>query len=279
MTAIYTVFIISDGTGITAEKFATSLLLQFDFEYQIIRVPFVDDIDKAHAAYQQICQHILQSSDQAKNTLVFTSLVHESFTQIIHQVTEKNIWVLDLFQDLMSSLELKLGRRAKKTINQSHSMRDLGQYEARIDAIDYALKHDDGQSHQHLNQADVILIGVSRTGKTPTSLYLAMQYGLKAANYPLIPEDFLRQTIPRVLLDNRHKLYGLSIEPQRLASIRGQRRPHSHYACIENCLYEVEQAILIFRRFDIPFISSTDQSIEEIAINILQKLAIKNPLE
>lgn len=266
---MYTVFIISDGTGITAEKFASSLLVQFDIEYQSIRLPFIDTASKVQNTTEEIDKYIAKCG--AEKILVFTSLIHPLALNLLPYLELHQIWVVDLFQNLIQSLEFKLGKDAKKASNQSHSMRNLNQYEARIEAIDFSLKHDDGQSHQHLAQADLILIGVSRTGKTPTSLYLAMQYGLKAANYPIIPEDFVRGSIPKILLEHKAKLYGLSIEATRLASIRQQRRPNSHYASLENCLYEVEQAKNLFRRFNIPYMSSTDQSIEEIAIHILQQ--------
>jgi [pyruvate, water dikinase]-phosphate phosphotransferase / [pyruvate, water dikinase] kinase len=142
----------------------------------------------------------------------------------------------------------------------------------RIEAINFSLAHDDGQSNRDLEQADVILVGVSRSGKTPTSLYLAMQYGLKAANYPLIPEDFERQQLPSALVPHRKKIFGLTIQPERLAEIRNERRPKSRYAALENCRTEVAEAEAMMRRAGIRWLSTTTKSIEEIATTILQEI-------
>ena len=118
----------------------------------------------------------------------------------------------------------------------------------------------------------MILVGVSRSGKTPTSLYLAMQHGLKVANYPLIPEDFERRQLPPALVPHRKKIFGLTIDPQRLSQIRNERRPGSKYADLANCRYEVSEAEAMMRRSGIRWLSSTTKSIEEIATTILQEV-------
>jgi regulator of PEP synthase PpsR (kinase-PPPase family) len=146
------------------------------------------------------------------------------------------------------------------------------EYHDRIEAINFSLAHDDGQSNRDLEQSDVILVGISRSGKTPTSLYLAMQYGLKASNYPLIPEDFDRRQLPPALLPHKSKIFGLSIQPERLSEIRNERRPNSKYASIENCRFEVAEAESMMRRAGIRWLSTTTKSIEEIATTILQEL-------
>jgi len=120
----------------------------------------------------------------------------------------------------------------------------------------------------------VILVGVSRSGKTPTSLYLALQFGVKAANYPLIPEDFARGELPAALRAHKPKLYGLTIAPERLQEIRRERRPGSQYADPVNCRYEIEQAETLMKREGIRWINSTAKSIEEIAATILRELRI-----
>jgi regulator of PEP synthase PpsR (kinase-PPPase family) len=145
-------------------------------------------------------------------------------------------------------------------------------YHDRIEAINFSLAHDDGQSNRDLESAEVILVGVSRSGKTPTSLYLAMQHGLKAANYPLIPEDFERKQLPPALVPHRKKIYGLTIHPDRLSEIRTERRPNSKYASIENCRQEVADAESMMRRSGIRWLSTTTKSIEEIATTILQEI-------
>jgi regulator of PEP synthase PpsR (kinase-PPPase family) len=151
-------------------------------------------------------------------------------------------------------------------------------YSHRMEAINFSMAHDDGASNRDLDQADVILVGVSRCGKTPTSLYLALQFGVKAANYPLIPEDFARMQLPPALVPCKARLYGLSIAPERLREIRHERRPDSRYADLENCRYEVEQAERLMRREGIRWINSTAKSIEEIATNILRELRIERPM-
>jgi regulator of PEP synthase PpsR (kinase-PPPase family) len=158
-----------------------------------------------------------------------------------------------------------------------HQNADTDEYKNRIEAINFSLAHDDGQSNRNLVDADVILVGVSRSGKTPTSLYLAMQYGVKAANYPLIPEDFERGRLPTPLLPYREKMFGLSIDSQRLAEIRNERRPGSKYAALENCRYEINEAEAMMKREGVKWLSSTHKSIEEIATTILQEIRLERP--
>ncbi|MDB5839926.1 MAG: kinase/pyrophosphorylase, partial [Herminiimonas sp.] len=165
----------------------------------------------------------------------------------------------------------ELGIKSTHTIGR-HNIADSDEYKNRIEAINFSLAHDDGQSHKNLEMADVILVGVSRSGKTPTSLYLAMQYGVKAANYPLIPEDFERGKLPSGLVTHKSKIFGLSISPDRLSEVRNERRPGSKYAALENCRYEVNEAEKMMRREGIRWMSSTVKSIEEIATVILQEI-------
>jgi len=160
-------------------------------------------------------------------------------------------------------------------VGRSHNTADSDEYKNRIEAINFSLAHDDGQSHKNLSMADVILVGVSRSGKTPTSLYLAMQYGVKAANYPLIPEDFERTKLPSGVLPYKSKLFGLSIPPERLSEVRNERLPGSKYAALENCRYEVNEAEAMMQREGIRWMSSTVKSIEEIAATILQELKLQ----
>ena len=250
-----TVFFLSDGTGITAEAFGNAILAQFDIAVRRVRLPFVDTPDKAHQALRQI-NHVCETEGQ--RPLVFSTLVDREVLEVIR--TGCHGMLMDTF---VKSLH-RVGRFAD--VSQSR------EYHDRIEAINFSLAHDDGQSDRDLQSADVILVGVSRSGKTPTSLYLAMQHGLKAANYPLIPEDFERRQLPPALLAWRHKLFGLSINPQRLAEIRSERRPGSRYASLENCRMEVSEAEAMMRRSGIRWLSTTTKSIEEIATTILQEL-------
>ena len=184
------VFIVSDGTGITAETFSHSILAQFEVPFKQIRMPFIDTIDKAHQAAREIDENAKHSGMQP---VVFTTLVNPEISSI---VAKSQGLVMDMFHTFVAPLEKALGIKSTHAIGRFHQNADTDSYKNRIEAINFSLTHDDGQSHQNLADSDVILVGVSRSGKTPTSLYLAMQYGLKAANYPLIPDDFERGKLP-----------------------------------------------------------------------------------
>jgi [pyruvate, water dikinase]-phosphate phosphotransferase / [pyruvate, water dikinase] kinase len=260
------VFIVSDGTGITAENFSQSILAQFEATFKHIRVPFVDSIDKAHDAVSSINQ---AASKYGVQPIVFTTLVNSELNVI---VSKANGLILDMFQTFVAPLEAALGMKSTHAMNRLHHNADTEAYKNRIEAINYSLAHDDGQSNQNLAEADVILIGISRVGKTPTSLYLAMQYGLKAANYPLIPEDFERGQLPKDLVPYRNKIFGLMIDAERLSEIRNERRPGSNYAKLENCRYEINEATDMMKKQSIPWVLTTSKSIEEIATTVLQAI-------
>ena len=187
-------------------------------------------------------------------------------------IKRSGVLCLDVLETFIAPLENAFGVPARHQASSTHGSPESGDYEERIEAINFSLAHDDGQSHKNLSDADVILVGVSRSGKTPTSLYLAMQYGIKAANYPLIPDDFERGKLPSSLPPFRHKIFGLSITPERLSEIRHERRAGSKYASIENCRYEVNEAEMMMKREGIRWLSSTTKSIEEIATTILQEI-------
>ena len=260
------VFIVSDGTGITAENFSQSILAQFEATFKHIRIPFVDSVDKAHDAVSSINQAFNKYGVQP---IVFTTLVK---TELNNIVAKANGLILDMFQTFVVPLETALGMKSTHAMNRLHHNADTEAYKNRIEAINYSLAHDDGQSNQNLVEADVILIGISRVGKTPTSLYLAMQYGLKAANYPLIPEDFERGQLPKDLMPYRQKIFGLMIDAERLSEIRNERRPGSNYAKLENCRYEINEATAMMKKQSIPWVLTTSKSIEEIATTVLQAM-------
>lgn len=261
-----TVFFVSDGTGITAETFGHSVLTQFEIRFNEIRLPFVDTIDKAHETVRRI--NDAYAIDGCR-PIVFSTLVKAELASVVRK---SNGMHMDLIQTFVEPLEHELGVKSTHTIGRSHNISNSGKYDNRIDAINFSLAHDDGQSHKNLEQADVILVGVSRSGKTPTTLYLAMQYGIKAANYPLIPEDFERGKLPGVLAPYKHKIFGLTISAERLAEVRNERLPGSKYAALDNCRYEINEAEKMMRREGIRWMSSTVKSIEEIATMILQEL-------
>jgi [pyruvate, water dikinase]-phosphate phosphotransferase / [pyruvate, water dikinase] kinase len=262
-----TVFFVSDGTGITAETFGNAILAQFDFKTRHVRLPFIDTIDKAHQAVRQI-NHTGEL--EGSKPIVFTTLVNMEVLQVIRANCQGML--LDMFGMFVHPLEQELGIKSHHRVGRFSDVSKSKEYHDRIEAINFSLAHDDGQSHKDLEGSDVILVGVSRSGKTPTSLYLAMQHGLKAANYPLIPEDFERRQLPPALAPYRQKIFGLTIQPERLSEIRSERRPNSRYASLDNCRMEVSEAEAMMRRSGIRWLSTTTKSIEEIATTILQEI-------
>ena len=249
------------------------MLSQFEgIRFKQIRIPFIDSEVKAISARQKI--NDIASYDGIK-PIVFSTLVNSVINEVVKQA---NGVFMDLFLTFVEPLEVELGIKSTHRIGRSHTIADDGQYKRRIEAINYSLAHDDGQTNKDLVSADVILVGVSRSGKTPTSLYLAMQYGIKAANYPLIPEDFERGSLPTALPPFKDKIFGLSITPERLSEIRNERRPGSKYASIENCRHEVKAAELMMYREGINWLSTTSKSIEEISTTIIQQLNLGSPI-
>jgi regulator of PEP synthase PpsR (kinase-PPPase family) len=265
-SAARTVFFVSDGTGITAETFGHSVLTQFEMRFRQVRLPFIDTLDKAHDAVRKINEAF---ATDGQRPIIFSTLVKAELSDVIRNC--KGMY-MDMFQTFVAPLEQELGVKSTHTIGRSHNIVDSEEYKNRIEAINFSLAHDDGQSHKNLSSADVILVGVSRSGKTPTSLYLAMQYGIKAANYPLIPDDFERGKLPSSLYEFKSKIFGLTITPERLSEIRNERRAGSKYAALENCRYEVNEAEMMMKREGIRWLSSTTKSIEEISTTILQEI-------
>ncbi|MDD2536765.1 MAG: kinase/pyrophosphorylase, partial [Macromonas bipunctata] len=238
-----TAFFISDGTGITAETFASALLAQFETKPHRVRLPFVDSADKAHQAVHQI-NHCLKVD--GNRPLVFTTVVNKEVLAVLR--SECKGMLIDMFGTFIAPLEAELGIKSNHRVGRFSDVTRSQEYHDRIEAINFTLAHDDGQTHVDLANSDVILIGVSRSGKTPTSLYLAMQFGLKVSNYPLIPEDFERRQLPPAFVPFKKKLFGLTIQPERLSEIRNERRPDSRYASLANCRYEVSEAEGTMRR-------------------------------
>jgi hypothetical protein len=266
-----TVFFVSDGTGITAETLGHSVLTQFEqLRYRPQRIPFIDTDEKARDAAARINE---ASARDGKRAIVFSTLVNPTIAAGLKAAA--NGFFIEMFETFVEPLERELGLKSTHTIGRSHNIATNSEdYKNRIEAINFTLAHDDGQTAKGLEHADVILVGVSRSGKTPTSLYLAMQYGIKAANYPLIPEDFERNQLPAALPAFRSKIFGLSIAPERLAEVRHERRPNSRYAALDNCREEVNAAEKMMRREGIRWLSSTTKSIEEIAATIMQEVRL-----
>lgn len=265
-----TVFFISDGTGLTAEALGHSLLTQFEkVEFKQIRIPFLDSIEKAQEAVARING---QGELDGMRPIVFTTLVNSELADIVHQA---DAFSLSYFDTFLAPLEAELGIKSSHTVGRSHGTAETSDYKKRIEAINYTLAHDDGITDRDLEEADIILVAVSRCGKTPTSLYLAMQFGLKVANFPLIPEDFDRGRLPSSLEKHRSKLFGLTIQAERLHQIREERRAGSKYAALPNCRFEIAEAEKMMRREGIRWLDSSTKSIEEISATILQVLNLR----
>lgn len=263
-----TVFYVSDGTGITAETIGHTILTQFNgCEFDTFRIPFTDTPEKALAAVTQIRAN---ADATGARPIVISSVVDPSVSRVL---ADSGAMVLDVFAPFIAPLEQELGTQRLPKVGRAHGLVDYAQYEARINATNYALSHDDGIDVNYAD-AEVVLVGVSRSGKTPTCLYLALHYGIRAANYPLTQEDLERQELPRRLLPYRARLFGLTIDPQRLAQVRETRRPGSQYAKLDQCKWEVAEAEKLLRGERLPVVSTTHSSIEEIASKILSTLGI-----
>lgn len=272
MTVKRTAFFVSDRTGITTEMLGHSLLAQFrGTQFDKVTLPFVDTVEKALAAREKI----ERAGKGSIRPLVFSSLADPEIRAI---VAACNALTLDIFEAFTAMLETELEMEASHAAGRFRGTDDEAVFRHRMDAINFTMTHDDGASTSDFDHADIILVGVSRSGKTPTCLYLALQYGVRAANYPLTPEDFDEMQLPAALRPYRAKLYGLTANPERLHHIRQARKPGSDYASLAECKYEARQAEALFRARGIPFLDSTDQSVEEIASTILHEAKLERRL-
>jgi hypothetical protein len=269
-----TVFFVSDQTGVTAETLGHSLLTQFDgLKFRGVTVPFINTIDKAKETVRRIN---LTGEVEGTRPIVFSTMVHDEMREII---ATSNGLLLDFFDAFIGPMERELGLRSSHAAGKAHGVADTRSYSRRIDAMNYALEHDDGATTRDYGRADVILVCVSRSGKTPTCLYMALRYGLYAANYPLAEEEFERGRLPANLEPYRTRLFGLTIAPRRLQQIRQERRPESTYASARQVSFELRSAEALFARYGIPHLDTTELSIEEIASKVLDRtgLLIRDP--
>ncbi|MCB6185202.1 kinase/pyrophosphorylase [Leeia sp. TBRC 13508] len=268
------VFFVSDRTGITAEVLGHSLLTQFEgIAFKRTTLPFIDSVEKAQAVAQQLADFCLESETRP---IVFSTMVDGAIRNALRQ--RNNALHLDFFEKFIDPLEQELGMMSSHTMGKSHAIDDNDEYKTRIDAVNFTMNSDDGASTKHYDEADVILVGVSRSGKTPTCLYLALHYGIKAANYPLVPEDFDSEKLPNRLQPYRQKLFGLTIHPERLQQIRRERKPDSRYAALDNCKFELAEAESLMRRERIPFLDTTHKSVEELASTIIHSAGLTRRL-
>lgn len=258
------VFFVSDRTGITAETLGISLISQFEgVTFKPVTIPFIDSTEKALEVTQRINDC---AQKEHAPPIVFSTIVAPDIRQI---VSKAEAHYIDFFESFIPGLEKTLERKAQHLVGRVHGTYDMQAYNTRIDAVNFALAFDDGARTTGYESADIILIGVSRCGKTPTCLYLAMQFGIRAANYPLTEEDLENTHLPPFLAAHKSKLFGLTIDPLRLASIRAGRKPNSRYADLQQCIQEVKTVESLFQREQIPYLSATHLSIEELATKML----------
>jgi [pyruvate, water dikinase]-phosphate phosphotransferase / [pyruvate, water dikinase] kinase len=267
-----TIFYVSDGTGITAETVGHAVLTQFPgMEFNTVRFPFIETPEQADHAAEQIAA---AGRAEGVRPLVFSSVVNPVIREAL---MEADALLLDIFQPFVTELEAELGTPRSLTVGRAHGLGDPARYDARIAATNFALSHDDGMGGGY-GDADVVLIGVSRSGKTPTCLYLALHYGVRAANDPLVPEDLEAGRLPDRLVDHRDRLFGLTIDPERLTEVRETRLPGTRYASLEQCRWEVAAAERLLEAQKLPVVSTTRSSVEEIASMILNRLKLRQPM-
>jgi regulator of PEP synthase PpsR (kinase-PPPase family) len=269
-TPLRPAFIISDRTCVTAGTMSHTLLSQFpDIEFERHTIPFVDADDKVKSSIRQI-NHSYKT--HKVRPLIFTSFMDNNYT---HELEKSEGIVIDLIKPFISDLERHLMTDSSHKVGQAHGMTAEHDYMHRIDAINFSMRYDDGVRIGNYDQADLILIGVSRAGKTPTSLYMALHYGLNTANYPLADDDFEKGTLPDALIESREKLFGLTIDPLQLHMIRQKRRANSEYSELSQCRREVLQAQQFYKRYRIPHADSTAMSIEELASLIVHRMNLE----
>ncbi len=267
-----TVFFVSDQTGVTAETLGHSLMTQFEgLEFRPVTLPFVSTLDKAHEAVRRIDR---TAQEEGVRPIIFSTLVQDELRDVL--MTANSLF-LDLFSAFVGPLERELNTRSTHRAGRAHGIADLAAYTTRINATNFALANDDGSGGDYAH-ADVVLVGVSRVGKTPTCVYMALQYGVFAANYPLTEEDLEAGRLPPRLGPFRAKLYGLTIRPERLQQIRSERRPDSRYASRAQVQYELRAADALFQRYSVPTLDTSESSIEEIASRIMNSTSIERRL-
>jgi regulator of PEP synthase PpsR (kinase-PPPase family) len=264
------VFFLSDSTGITAETMGNALLIQFpDLRFERRLIPFISTIDEARRVVK-----VLDTAAAGPVTpLAFSTAAVE---EVRHELSHTKCPLIDFFDLHMERVESILGTKGIRVAARLHGMGDVKRYNTRMAAVEYAIEHDDGQSMRALDKADVILIAPSRCGKTPTTMYLALQHGIFVANYPLVDEDFETAELPRPVRGLRDRCFGMLTTPARLSQVRHERRPNSRYASFQQCTYELRQAEAMYRNHRLPVINSSTKSVEEMSTVILQTLNHKS---
>lgn len=265
-----TAFFISDGTGITAEALGLSLLSQFGtISFERITLPYIDSVEKAQAVVTKISN---AAQNDGTKPIIFDTVVNQDIRDVI---ARSEGFMVDIFSTFLSPLEQELGTSSSYSVGKLHGIDHNNHYSIRIEAMNYALENDDGAVTRNYDEADVILVGVSRCGKTPTCVYLAMQFGIKAANYPITEEDLEEMRLPKVLRPFKAKVFGLTIDPKRLQAIRQERRPDSRYSSDRQCQEEIRNVESMFRREGIAFLDTTHHSVEEISTKMIAEKGIQ----
>ena len=265
-------FFISDGTGITAESLGHSLLSRFSKTHlDQITLPYINTEERAHQTAKRIND---AAAETGEKPIALISIVSLEYREIIKQ---SNGLILDMFEAFLAPMEELLGCKADERTGSAFAIAHTN-YHQRILAVNFALDNDDGGKTNNYSHADVIVIGLSRSGKTPTCLYLGMQFGISAANFPITEEDLDDSSLPKALQPHRKKLFGLLIDPKRLSSIREERYPNSRYASMNQCEFETRQYKAVLERYKIPHLDSTHLSIEELSTRIMDGVGIERRL-
>jgi len=263
------VYFVSDSTGITAETVGSALLANFPgVEFERHTIPFVDTIEGARA----VAADIDRAAERGASPLLFTTVKQAPLRAVLAGTKAVTI---DLLAGHLTELERALGTTASEQLGQYHAVGDMHRYLARMRAVEYAIEHDDGQSMRALDKADVIIIAPSRCGKTPTTMYLALQYGLLVANYPITDDDYPTEGLPRTVAPHAERCFGLTTTPLRLSQVRHERRPGSQYASLEQCTLELRRAEDLYRRNRVPFLNSATKSVEEMSAVIMQTMRLR----
>lgn len=252
------VYVVSDSVGETAEFVVKAVATQFNGGQVDIR-------RHAYAENKEDIEEVIRIAMQSNSIIAYTIVIPQLKEYLDQRANEEGIMAVDLLNPLMDAFE----KRFKKEPNrQPKLLRKLDEeYFRRVEAIEFAVKYDDGRDPRGVTRADIVLIGVSRTSKTPLSMYLAHQ-GYKVANVPLVPEVAPPDELFRV---RRNKCVGLVITPDKLNEIRKERlismglKSEANYASFERILEELEYAEKIMKRVGCPVINVSNKAVEETA--------------
>jgi len=266
MWKIKEIYYVSDSTGILATNLGQALICQFpEVNFHEEKFPFIKTEEEA----QKTINYIVKQSS-GRFPIIFSTLMDPKIRDIFDH---PQVEFFDVCGTFLERLEGALEAKALRVPGFSRQI-DFIDMANRVEAINYTLNHDDGTKLSEYDEADVILVGVSRSGKTPVSVYLSTHMGLKSANYPLTERDLDSYSIPKSLRENKKKVVGLTTKPELLESIRQKRYPNSKYAKRSTCIHELQQAQQIFLRNQLPVIDTSGKSIEELATQISQEIGL-----